>query len=45
MDTIEDIYWDDTILLFKSLNSLYFILFEKHKRKHNTKKFIYEKEI
>ena len=38
MDTIEDIYWDDTIPLFKSLNSLYFILFEKHKRKHNTKK-------
>ena len=38
MDTIEDIYWDNTIPLFKSLNSLYFILFEKHKRKHNTKK-------
>jgi len=38
MDTIEDIYWDDTIPLFKSLNSLYFILFEKQKRRHNTKK-------
>tara|TARA_Y100000389_G_C17341916_1_gene453817 strand:- start:221 stop:811 length:591 start_codon:yes stop_codon:yes gene_type:complete len=38
MDIIEDIYWEDTIPLFKSLNSLYFILFEKQKRKHNTKK-------
>ena len=40
MDTIEDIYWEDTIPLFTSLNSLYFIFFEKQKRKHNTKKIL-----
>jgi len=38
LNEIVDIYWDDTIPLFKSLNSLYFIFFEKKNLKHNTKK-------
>jgi hypothetical protein len=38
LNKITDIYWDDTIPLFKSLNSLYFIFFEKKNLKHNTKK-------
>jgi len=36
INELDDIYWEDTIPLFQSLNSLYFIFFEK--RKYNTKK-------
>ena len=36
-DVIDDIYWENTIPLFKSLNSLYFIFFEK-KKNNNTKR-------
>jgi len=36
INEIDKIYWEDTISLFQSLNSLYFIFFEK--RKYNTKK-------
>ena len=54
INEIDNIYWEDTIPLFQSLNSLYFIFFEK--RKYNTKKIhlrrkkvktkkIYNKEI
>ena len=38
---VEDIYWEDTIPLFDSLNSLYFIFLEK-KSKNSTKKIFFK---
>jgi len=40
---VEDIYWEDTISLFDSLNSLYFIFLEK-KSKNGTKKIFLKKK-
>ena len=42
----DDIYWKDTISIFKELNSLHILFYEKNKKvKHQTKKVYIKKKI